>query len=97
MVVYDLATRTMLADYLAPAVNKVDNSPASYAPADNLVAAFLYTFQIYGDFAGYSLMAIGFAWVGDFSIGPNFRCWGRHCARESRPAPGRRTRRRSGA
>jgi D-alanyl-lipoteichoic acid acyltransferase DltB (MBOAT superfamily) len=73
MVVYGLALKTMLADYLAPEVNKVYNSPASYAPADNLVAAFLYTFQIYGDFAGYSLMAIGFARVLGFSIGPNFR------------------------
>jgi D-alanyl-lipoteichoic acid acyltransferase DltB (MBOAT superfamily) len=72
-IVYGLALKTMLADYLAPEVNKVYNSIGSYSPVDCLAAVFLYTFQIYGDFAGYSLMAIGLARISGYHLPPNFR------------------------
>ena len=71
--VYGLALKTMLGDFLAPEVNKVYGSPLSYSPADNLVAMLLYTFQIYGDFAGYTLMTMGAARLMGVRIGPNFR------------------------
>lgn len=73
LVVYGIALKTLLGDYLAPEVNRVFKSPLSYSGIDNLFAVLLYTFQIYGDFAGYSLIAIGMARLMGIKIGPNFR------------------------
>lgn len=73
LVVYGVALKTLLGDYLAPEVDRVFKSPLSSTAIDNLVAVLLYTFQIYGDFAGYSLIAIGMARLMGIRIGPNFR------------------------
>lgn len=73
LAVYGVALKTLLGDYLAPEVDRVFKSPLSSTAIDNLVAVLLYTFQIYGDFAGYSLIAIGMARLMGIRIGPNFR------------------------
>jgi D-alanyl-lipoteichoic acid acyltransferase DltB (MBOAT superfamily) len=72
-IIYGLFLKTVLSDYLAPQVQKVYASPAAYSGADALLAALFYTFQIYGDFAGYSLVVIGIARILGFSVRPNFR------------------------
>jgi len=72
-IIYGLFLKTVLSDYLAPQVRKVYAAPAAHGSADALLAALFFTFQIYGDFAGYSLMVIGMARIFGYSIQPNFR------------------------
>ena len=47
--------------------------PARYGAVGHLVHTILFSFQIYGDFAGYSLIAIGLGWIMGFDFGVNFR------------------------
>jgi D-alanyl-lipoteichoic acid acyltransferase DltB (MBOAT superfamily) len=64
--------KMVIADSCAPFVNKFFGHYDTQ-PAANLVAgAILFTFQIYGDFSGYSDIAIGTSRLFGFSIPPNF-------------------------
>jgi alginate O-acetyltransferase complex protein AlgI len=47
--------------------------PERFSGFGHLIAAVLFAFQIYGDFAGYSLIAIGLARIMGFDLGVNFR------------------------
>ncbi len=47
--------------------------PARYGATGHVVGAVLFAFQIYGDFAGYSGIAIGLARIMGFDLGLNFR------------------------
>jgi D-alanyl-lipoteichoic acid acyltransferase DltB (MBOAT superfamily) len=73
MIVFGLFLKTVISDHLVPHISKVFETPAAYDGAATLLAVFLFTFQIYGDFAGYSLIVIGIARILGFSILPNFR------------------------
>ncbi len=72
LVVIGLAMKVLVADPLAPVADAVFDHPA----APGLLAAWAgtaaYTLQIYFDFAGYSLMAIGMGVVFGFSLPRNF-------------------------
>lgn len=72
LAVIGLAMKVLLADPLAPVADAVFDR----AMAPGLLAAWAgaaaYTLQIYFDFAGYSLMAIGMGVVFGFSLPPNF-------------------------
>jgi D-alanyl-lipoteichoic acid acyltransferase DltB (MBOAT superfamily) len=72
-IIYGLFLKTTLSDYLAPQVNKVYASPEAYGGADALLATIFFSFQVYGDFAGYSLVVIGTARILGYSVRPNFR------------------------
>ncbi|HEX3485339.1 MAG TPA: MBOAT family O-acyltransferase [Micropepsaceae bacterium] len=72
-IIYGLFLKTTLSDYLAPQVNKVYASPEAYGAADAMLATVFFTFQVYGDFAGYSLVVIGIARIFGYSVRPNFR------------------------
>lgn len=65
--------KLVLADRIAVAVNTVYDSPESYGGAMVVVAAILYTFQIYCDFAGYSNVAIGIGEIFGIKIIENFK------------------------
>ncbi|MBR5343795.1 MAG: MBOAT family protein [Oscillospiraceae bacterium] len=79
MVLYGLFMKMVVADTASVAVDTVYNSLAtygmgsSYHGAATLAATLLFTFQIYCDFAGYSLVAIGSAYVMGFNFKQNFR------------------------
>lgn len=47
-------------------------SPELFTSSSLIVAVFAFAFQIYGDFAGYSLIAIGLARIMGFDFGINF-------------------------
>ena len=47
--------------------------PFELSTSDRWLVAFLYYCQIYGDFAGYSLMALGMARLLGYRLPPNFR------------------------
>jgi D-alanyl-lipoteichoic acid acyltransferase DltB (MBOAT superfamily) len=72
LMVIGLAMKVLVADPLAPVAEAVFD----HAAAPGLLAAWAgtaaYTLQIYFDFAGYSLMAIGLGVVFGFSLPRNF-------------------------
>jgi len=62
-----------VADYLAAnIVDRVFDLPQQYATAEVLAAMYGYAFQIYGDFSGYTDVAIGTATLFGFDLAPNF-------------------------
>lgn len=72
MALYGLFLKMVVADTCAIIVNTVYGSIEEYSGAAVLLAAFIFSFQIYFDFAGYSYTAIGIARVLGFDFGTNF-------------------------
>jgi alginate O-acetyltransferase complex protein AlgI len=64
--------KIVIADNLAPLVEKVYGAPENYSGLCILMATFGFAFQIYCDFAGYSNIAIGAAKTLGFYLSPNF-------------------------
>lgn len=64
--------KVVMADRLGLYVDTVLNNYAYNSGVSCFVASIFYTFQIYGDFAGYSLMAIGVGRLFGFNIINNF-------------------------
>jgi D-alanyl-lipoteichoic acid acyltransferase DltB (MBOAT superfamily) len=67
-----LFMKVVIADRLARYVNVVYNNPTDFQGLSLVVATFFFAFQIYCDFAGYSLVAIGTAEVMGFRLMNNF-------------------------
>jgi D-alanyl-lipoteichoic acid acyltransferase DltB (MBOAT superfamily) len=73
LILSGLLKKIILADYLAVQfIDRVFDSPASYSGAENLMAVYGYALQIYGDFSGYTDMAIGIALLLGFKLPLNF-------------------------
>ncbi len=72
-IVWGYFMKLALADRCAIYVNLVFNHLDYFSGGDYLLASLLFPFQIYGDFAGYSLIAIGVANVLGFRLMENFR------------------------
>ncbi len=67
-----LFKKIAIADNLAPIVEQVYARPAGQSQIDVVVATIAFAFQIYGDFAGYTDMARGFARILGYDLGTNF-------------------------
>ena len=67
-----LFMKVVIADRLARYVNVVYNNPTDFQGLSLVVATLFFAFQIYCDFAGYSLVAIGTAEVMGFRLMKNF-------------------------
>jgi D-alanyl-lipoteichoic acid acyltransferase DltB (MBOAT superfamily) len=67
-----LFMKVVIADRLARYVNVVYNNPADFQGLSLVVATIFFAFQIYCDFAGYSLVAVGSAEVMGFRLMKNF-------------------------
>lgn len=65
--------KMLIADRAALVVNAVFNDHASYSAGMLAFATFLFTIQIYCDFAGYSCIAIGAARIMGVELMENFR------------------------
>lgn len=65
--------KTFVADRLGLYVDTVLNNYEHQTGSSCLLASFFYAFQIYADFAGYSLMAIGVGAIMGFDLVNNFR------------------------
>ena len=65
-------TKIVVADNMAPHVSAIFDNYATLSSGDLLLGAFLFAIQIYGDFAGYSNIAIGTAKLFGFSLMQNF-------------------------
>ncbi|MBV5313980.1 MAG: MBOAT family protein [Prolixibacteraceae bacterium] len=72
-ILYGLFKKMVIADRLAYFVDHVYNSPEKFDGTVLLAATFLFGFQIYCDFSGYSDIAIGSARLLGFDLMQNFR------------------------
>lgn len=67
-----LFMKVVIADRLARYVNVIYNNPTDFQGLSLVVATVFFAFQIYCDFGGYSLVAIGSAEVMGFRLMRNF-------------------------
>jgi alginate O-acetyltransferase complex protein AlgI len=65
--------KAIVADHLAAVVDPVFTNPGDYSSQAVWLAVLGYAVQIYGDFSGYSDMAIGLAHAFGFKLALNFR------------------------
>ena len=73
LILIGLSKKLILSDYLAVNfIDRVFESPGSYTGAENLMAVYGYALQIYGDFSGYTDIAIGVALLLGFKLPVNF-------------------------
>ena len=72
LVIWGLFKKVVIADNCAFYVNQIFNDSMSYSSAELLMGAILFAFQIYGDFSGYSDIAIGVSRLFGFSLMTNF-------------------------
>lgn len=73
MLLWGMFMKVVVADRVALYVDTVFPSYMNYTGVTCFVASLLYTMQIYADFAGYSLMAIGVGKTLGFELTENFR------------------------
>ena len=71
-ILWGLFKKIVVADNCAVFVNQVFADPANQAGSTLLLAAILFAFQIYGDFSGYSDIAIGTAKLFGIKLMRNF-------------------------
>lgn len=71
--IWGMFIKLVIADRLGLFVDTVYANYIHYSGATCFVASFFYTLQIYCDFAGYSLMAIGIAATLGFNLINNFK------------------------
>ena len=73
LILIGLLKKIILSDYLAVNfIDRVFESPGSYSGAESLLAVYGYALQIYGDFSGYTDIAIGVALILGFKLPINF-------------------------
>ena len=72
IIIIGLFFKVFIADSLAPTVDQIFSSYENYNGGTLILGAIGFAIQIYGDFAGYSFIAIGVAQVMGFSLMRNF-------------------------
>ncbi|MEN8228342.1 MAG: MBOAT family O-acyltransferase [Bacteroidota bacterium] len=73
LILYGLFIKMVIADNLSGIVDQIYSNPQEYASLDILKGIFFYSFQIYSDFYGYSIIAIGSALIMGIKIMDNFK------------------------
>ncbi len=71
-ILWGLFKKIVIADNAAQIVNTVFKHSADYSGSTLFLGAFFFAFQIYGDFSGYSDIAIGTARLFGFDLMKNF-------------------------
>lgn len=72
LILWGLFQKMVIADSCAPYVNSIFDNYESMNSLSLILGAFYFAFQIYGDFAGYSNIAIGSARLLGFDLMRNF-------------------------
>ena len=72
LIIWGLFKKVVIADNCAYFVNQIFDAPSGYSSLELVFGAILFAFQIYGDFSGYSDIAIGVARLFGFSLMTNF-------------------------
>ncbi len=73
LMIWGFFLKEVVADRAAIYVDAIYNNVEHHHGLSFMLATFLFSFQIYGDFAGYSLIAIGTAKLFGFDLMTNFR------------------------
>ena len=73
IILWGLFKKMVIADRLAVLANAVYNDVSAHSGAAFVIATVAFAFQIYGDFSGYSDIAIGSAKILGFDLMENFR------------------------
>ena len=71
-ILWGLFKKIVIADNCAEVVNRVFANPVDHSGSELVLAVIFFTFQIYGDFSGYSDIAIGTARLFGFNLMQNF-------------------------
>ena len=71
-ILWGLFKKVVIADNAAYFANLIFNNSADYSGSTLLLGALFFTFQIYGDFSGYSDIAIGTSRLFGFDLMQNF-------------------------
>jgi len=71
-ILWGLIKKVVIADNAARSVDMIFSDPGAFGPPMILAGIFLFAVQIYGDFSGYSDIAIGTARLFGFSLMQNF-------------------------
>lgn len=71
-ILWGMFLKVVLADRVGIYVDTIYADPLHYTGSSAILASILYSFQIYGDFAGYSFMALGVAKLLGYDIIKNF-------------------------
>tara|TARA_Y100001970_G_C14214545_1_gene848867 strand:- start:1019 stop:2455 length:1437 start_codon:yes stop_codon:yes gene_type:complete len=71
-ILWGLFKKIVIADNCAIYANEIFNNSSDMNGSTLLIGAFFFTFQIYGDFSGYSDIAIGTAKLFGFNLMKNF-------------------------
>lgn len=71
-ILWGLFKKIVIADNCAQFANQIFNDYQHYSGSDLLIGAFFFTVQIYGDFSGYSDIALGSARLLGFNLLKNF-------------------------
>ncbi len=71
-ILWGLFKKIVIADNCAEFANLIFNNSAGYSGSTLILGALFFTFQIYGDFSGYSDIAIGTSRLLGFNLKQNF-------------------------
>jgi len=71
-ILWGLFKKIVIADNAAQIANEIFNNSADYSGSTLVLGALFFTFQIYGDFSGYSDIAIGTSRLFGFNLMQNF-------------------------
>ena len=71
-ILWGLFKKIVIADNSAQIANEIFNNSADYSGSTLILGALFFTFQIYGDFSGYSDIAIGTSRLFGFDLKQNF-------------------------
>ncbi|MAM28978.1 MAG: membrane-bound O-acyltransferase family protein [Flavobacteriaceae bacterium] len=71
-ILWGLFKKIVIADNCARYANEIFNNSADFSGSTLLMGALFFTFQIYGDFSGYSDIAIGTSRLFGFNLKQNF-------------------------
>ena len=73
LILWGMFKKVVVADSCAPYVDMCFDNPAAFSGSTLILGAILFSFQIYGDFSGYSDIAIGTAKLFGFELMTNFK------------------------
>ncbi len=72
LIVVGLIKKLILADYISPYIDGIFHSIHTASGIQLLMACLLYPVELYGDFSGYTDIALGGACMLGFKLSPNF-------------------------
>jgi D-alanyl-lipoteichoic acid acyltransferase DltB (MBOAT superfamily) len=73
LILFGFIKKVVVADSLKPIVNQIFDDPASYTGGTLILGAVCFSFQIYGDFSGYSDIARGVSKLFGIELLVNFK------------------------